>query len=203
MSTKEPLQKGIILYLARTKPQTINETAKGISKDYKSSWIAFQKLEKKKLVKKVDKKFYLRNEYPCFWLTEMGILHALDECADPEHLLNQTLTIYPQNRNLQFFIETVPIFGKEVADIFGSDILGNPEEVEKNLVRLLFTCLMNTINDAPKTQNAQEPITKLRVLLKKYPELHQRLPSELKKYAKELKKIANLLQQERKKSKPT
>jgi hypothetical protein len=195
MSTKEPLQKCIILYLARTRPQTVNETAKGTSKDYKSSWVAFQKLEKKSLVKKVDKKYYLGNEYPYFWLTEIGILHALNEGANPEHLLNQTLKIYPQNRNLQFFIETVPIFGKGIANEFGNDILGNPEEVETRLIQLLSTYLMSDTIDTPKMQDAQEQITKFRTSLKKYPELYRRLPNELKQYAEELKKIANLLQE--------
>lgn len=196
MSTKEPLQRCIILYLAQTEPQTINKTAKEISKDYKSSWVAFQKLEKKNLITKVGKKYHKRSGYPCFWLTETGILHALDEGANPEHLLNQTITIYPQNTNLQFFIETVPIFGKEIADMFSSDILGNPEKVETNLIQLLSAYLMDSINHPLTMQNAQEQITKLRTLLKKYPKLSQHLPNELKQYAEELKKLANLLKQE-------
>jgi hypothetical protein len=199
MLAKSPLQRCIILYLARTKPQTVNETAKGILKDYKSSWIAFQKLEKKNLIKEVEKKQYRGNEYPYFWLTEMGISHALYEGANPEHLLNQTRAIYPQNRNLQFFIETVPIFGKEIADEFGSDILGKPKEVETNLIELLTSELINIISLPPRLrkQNAQEQIAKLRVLLKKYPEFYQRLPNKLKHYAEGFKKLANLLQQER------
>jgi hypothetical protein len=196
MSTKEPLQKGIIIYLAQTKPQTINETARRISKDYKSSWIAFQKLQEKNLIKEVDKKYYRHNEYPLFWLTEIGILHALNEGAYPKHLLNQTLTIYPQNRNLQFFIETVPIFGKGITHEFGTDILGNPEKVEANLIACLVGNLINTINLEPK-KKAQEQIIKFKALLKKYPEFHQHLPNKLKQDAKELEKLANLLQQER------
>jgi hypothetical protein len=189
MSKKEPLQRRIILHLAQTRPQTINETAKGTSKDYKSSWIAFKKLEKKGLIKNVQKKYYMGNQYPCFWLTEIGILHALYESANPEHLLNQTLKVYPQNKNLQFFIETVPIFGKFIANIFGEDISGNPDEVETHLIKFLSTFLVD-----PYTQ---EQITKLKALLKKYPELCQHLLNELEQYAEELKKTVNLLQQER------
>jgi hypothetical protein len=48
----------------KLKPHTINETAKGISKDYKSSWIAFKKLEKKGLIKKAKRKYRLGNVSP-------------------------------------------------------------------------------------------------------------------------------------------
>lgn len=199
MSRKEPLQRCIIMYLTRTEPQTIRQIAKGISKDYKSSWVAFKKLKRKDLVKKVGKKYHQRSQYPTFWLTEMGILQALGEGANPEHLLNQTLEVYPQNRNLQFFIEAALIFGGGIAYIFGSDILGDPEEVETNLIEFLSTELINIINHMPETQepHAQEQITKFRALLKRYPELYRRLPNELEQYAEELKKLAHVLQQER------
>ena len=42
-----PLQKRILLCLAKSHPQTINETVKAIKGHYKSSWTAFNSLEKK------------------------------------------------------------------------------------------------------------------------------------------------------------
>ena len=196
MSRNEPLQRCIILHLAQTKPQTINETAKGISKDYKSSWIAFKKLEKKGLVKEVNKKYYRGNQFSYFWLTEIGILQALNEDADPKHLLNQTLEIYPQNRYLQFFIEATLIFGTVIVTELGEDILGDPEKVETSLISCLSANLMSL---ASEIQNpiVQKQIAKLRILLKKYPELHRRLPDELEQYAEQLRKIAIVLRQQK------
>ncbi len=195
MSRKEPLQQRIILYLARTEPQTINETAKRISKDYKSSWTAFNKLSKKGLVKKVKKKYYRGNQYPYFWLTEVGILQAIDQGADPEHLLDQTCKIYPQNKNLQFFIQSVSVFGEEIADEFGGDILGNPDEVETSIIGLISTELMNLAIHTLEIREPyrQEQMTRFKVLLNRYPELHAHLISQLEQYAEEFKRLANLL----------
>jgi hypothetical protein len=47
-----PLQKKIVLHLAKSEPQTINETVTSIDGHYKSSWIAFNKLEEKQIIKR-------------------------------------------------------------------------------------------------------------------------------------------------------
>lgn len=59
-----PLQKRIVLYLARSEPQTINETMKALNGSYKSFWVAFDSLDKKQMIKKIDTKFYRGQEYP-------------------------------------------------------------------------------------------------------------------------------------------
>jgi hypothetical protein len=42
-------------------------------------------------------------------------------------------------------------------------------------------------------QKHQEQATKLKVLLRKYPELYRRIPDKLDQYAEELRKLANVL----------
>lgn len=47
-----PLQRDIILYLAKEGSQTKNKIASGVSRSYKPTWTAFKNLEVKKLIKK-------------------------------------------------------------------------------------------------------------------------------------------------------
>jgi hypothetical protein len=112
-SSVPPLQKRIILYLAKNGPQTINETKKGIKGHYKSSWIAFNALEQKGLVKKTDVKIYRNREYPRFWLTQGGIFVALVEGANAGNLLQRTVKVYPDEKTLQCCLELSPLLGLE------------------------------------------------------------------------------------------
>jgi len=185
MSTQEgkghsfpPLQKRIILHLAQSEPQTINETKKGISGDYKSSWTSFNALKKKGLIKEVTSKDYRGRQYPCSWLTELGVLLAIHEGAKPEVLLKKTLEIYPDNKGLHFLIEAVPILGKHALDVLYLAVLNRGVINQTDVTAIFAAQLQNKLN--PKQ------ITQFIKVLKKYPEIHQQT-------RKSFKEISDLL----------
>ena len=180
-----PLQKRIILYLAQSKPQTINETKKGISGHYKSSWIAFNVLKKKGLIKKITSKDYRGRQYPRFWLTELGIILALHEGAKQEVLLRTTLENYPENKNLQFIIEAVPILGKHAFKILYLAVLTKGEIEQRDITSLFATQMQEKLT--PK--QVRQFIT----ILKKYPEPYQQCVDYVNQIHKNLKELSDLL----------
>jgi len=167
-----PLQKRIILYLAQSKSQTINEIKKGISGHYKSSWIAFNVLKKKGLIKHTTSKDYKNRRYPCSWLTDLGVLLALHEGAKPEVLLKTTREIYPDNKDLHFLIEAVPILGKHALDVLYLAVLNRGEINQTDLIAIFAAQLQNKLN--PKQ------ITQFIEVLKKYPDRHQQTRKNLR-----------------------
>ena len=167
-----PLQKRIILHLAQSEPQTINETKKAISGHYKSSWIAFNVLKKKGLIKHTTSKDYKGRQYPCSWLTDLGVLLALHEGAKPEVLLKTTRKIYPENKDLHFLIEAVPILGKHALDVLYLAVLNRGVINQTDLIAIFAAQLQNKLN--PKQ------ITQFIKVLKKYPERHQQTRKNLK-----------------------
>ena len=178
-SSFPPLQKRIILYLAQSRPQTINETAKaisktkkGIPKNYKSSWIAFNVLKKKGLIKHVTSKDYRGRQYPCWWLTDLGVLLAIYEGTKPEVLLKTTLEIYPENKDLQFSIEAVPILGKHALNVLYLAVLNRGEINQTDLISIFAAQLQTKLN--PKQ------ITQFIEVLKKYPKRHQQTRKNLR-----------------------
>ena len=109
-----PLQKLIVLYFAKNKPKTINETVKALGKSYKPTWIAFNSLEEKKLIVKTGTKDYRGQEYPRFWLTDEGMILALMDGADASKLLAETKILYPDAEVAHIFLEVIPLFDHEV-----------------------------------------------------------------------------------------
>jgi hypothetical protein len=192
MSTQEgkgnsfpPLQKRIILHLAQSRPQTINETVKGISGHYKSSWIAFNALKKKGLIKETTSKDYRGRQYPCFWVTELGIFLALHEGAKPEVLLRTTLEIYPENKNLQFIIETVPILGKNALDVLYLAVLKKGVIKQEDLTSIFAAQMQKKLNP--------EQMRQFIAVLKKYPEQYQRCVDGINEIRKNLRELSDLL----------
>ena len=184
-SSFPPLQKRIILHLAQNKPKTINETAKeisktkkGIPKNYKSVWIAFQTLEEKGLIKKTTTKIYRNRQFPCFWLTDLSVLLALHEGTKPEVLLKTTREIYPENKDLHFLIEAVPILGKHALDVLYLAAVNRGEINQTDLISIFAAQVQDKLT--PKQ------ITQFIAVLKKYPERHQQT-------RKNLRELANLL----------
>jgi len=167
-----PLQKRIILYLAQSRPQTINETKKGIKGHYKSTWTAFNALKKKGLVKSVTSKHYQGRQYPCSWLTDLGVLLALHEGAKPEVLFKTTREIYPDSKDLYFIIEAVPILGKHALNVLYLAVLNRGEINQTDLISIFAAQLQNKLN--PKQ------ITQFIEILKKYPERHQQTRKNLR-----------------------
>ena len=105
------LQRRILIYLSENYPMTINETATTLNEHYKASWSAFKRLETMKIITKVGSKVYQNNKYPLYWVTEDGATLALCEGADQKRVLKRALEVYPNNRNLHFALEIMPLFG--------------------------------------------------------------------------------------------
>lgn len=180
-----PLQRRIILNLAQSKPQTINETMKEIEGHYKSSWIAFDVLKGKGLIKDVTSKDYRGRHFPCFWLTELGVFLALSEGAEPKTLLMRTRDVYPENSSLQFLIEAVPILGKNAFDVLYMTAL-NKGVVEEADLTQVFAAQM-------QKKFTPEQVTQFVKVLKKYPEPHQRCADYIKQTRKNLDELSKLL----------
>jgi len=105
------LQRKILIHLSENDPMTINETATTLNEHYKASWNAFKRLEAMNIITKVGSKVYQNNEYPLYWPTEDGATLALCEGAGQKSVLRRALEIYPNNRNLHYAIEIMPIIG--------------------------------------------------------------------------------------------
>jgi len=178
------LQKRIILYLAQSRPQTINEIKTGIKGHYyKSTWTSFNSLKKKGMVKSVTSKPYRGREYPCFWLTELGIFIALIRGAKTEALLKTTSQIYPENKNLQFLIEAVPILGKNAFDVLHLAV-SNKGVIEQRHLSLIFA------NQKELTYEQKKQFIKV---LKKHPELYRQCANCVNQINKNLKVLSDLL----------
>lgn len=180
-----PLQKRIILHLAGCTPQTINETKEAISGHYKSTWTAFDVLKEKGLIREVASKSYRGREYPQFWLTELGIYLALCLGAKPNAVLRRTVEIYPEERNLQFTIETVPILGENAFNILRLAVL-NKGVIEQG-------DLMSTFAAQMLKGLAPQQVGQFIAVLRKYPELHQQVVGFINQYRKNLEGLSDLL----------
>jgi hypothetical protein len=180
-----PLQKLIILHLAHSKPQTINQTKKGIRKDYKSTYIALSSLKQKGLVQQTTTKTYRGREYPEFWLAEKGIFLALYYEPKPASLLWRTIEIYPENKGLHFLIEAVPILGRNALDVLylaaSTDGEIQQDEIDSILARQMAQKL------------TPEQIKQFAAILKKYPEQQQQCVSSLKQASENISKISKLV----------
>ena len=166
-----PLQKRIILSLAHKGPQTINETSKKVGNNqYKATYIAFQSLKGKGLIKSVDVKKYLTREYPKFWLTDEGLALAIIHKANIEILREHVEKLYgtQMKYNLLF----------DVAKALPPDKLGE-----------LLTMFKTTEEGNPKLKAI--PISNIesqavfRVLMK-YPEIRKAIKAKLKGFVETL-----------------
>ena len=189
-----PLQKRIILYLVKHEPQTINEINSGINPTprnkslyYKSTWTAFKALKKKGMTKEVALKKYRGNEYPCFWLTDLGVFTALVEGADTQDLLEKTIKTYPNNKILQCCLAIAPFIDIEFYGIALSAILNKGKLEQSDLTTLMVT--------QAQKDSSIEQVKQFLGILKKYlpPEEYKKLDKQIKQYADLLKKIGEMM----------
>ena len=180
-----PLQKRIVLHLAKNGAQTINETVKGLKGHYKSSWVAFNALEKKKLIKKADVKTYRNREYPRYWLTQAGIFVALVERADVHSLLERTVKIYPDDKTLQCILEISPIVGLEGFQTALSAIQDKGKLDDSDTTRILFAFAQRHVS----IQQFRELIR----ILKKYPKDYERTKKQISQFRALLDKLVSLI----------
>ena len=170
-NTLPSLQKLIVLHLAKSKPQTINQTAKKIKKSYRPTWSAFKSLEKKKLIWKADVKKYNQREFPSFWLTAEGIVAAMFEGADKTLLLEKSRDIFPKEEIIHLFIELIYINPKFTQLAF--NIIKNKGTIELGDVILILY--------ANATSEDVETMKKIVALLKKYPEMYKQYKKQIEK----------------------
>ena len=180
-----PLQKRIILHLARNGAQTINETVKSLKGHYKSSLIAFDVLKQKRLIKKTDLKIYRNREYPRFWLTQEGIFVALVEGADSTNLLQKTLKSYPNDKTLQCCLELSPLLGLEGFKIALSTIQNKGNLDNSDTMRIFLA-------HAQKDVSVKQ-FRKLIEILKRYPKEYYETKKHLSQIIKTLTKFESLV----------
>jgi hypothetical protein len=185
-----PLQKRIILYLAKHEPQTINETVKGIrsrqyKSSYKSSWTAFNSLEKKGLIKKTDVKTYRGRKYPRFWLSSAGVFVALVEGASPKDLLDRTIKAYPNDKVLQCCLELAPYTGVEGYRVALSAILSKGKFEESDATTMVITQMEGDMSGKQFKQFLE--------ILKRYPEQYERIKKHVEQLTELLDKMEKMI----------
>jgi hypothetical protein len=185
-----PLQKRIILYLAKHEPQTINETVKGIrscqyKSSYKSSWTAFNSLEKKGLIKKTDVKTYRGREYPRFWLSSAGVFVALVEGASAQDLLEKTIKAYPNDKVLQCCLELAPFTGIEGYRVALSAILSKGKFEQSDATIMMLTQMEKDLSIKQFKQFLE--------VLKRYPKEYEKMKKQVEQFNESLDKIEEMI----------
>lgn len=176
-----PLQRLIILHLAKSEPQTINQTTSEIAKSYKPTHTAFKSLEKKKLIGTAYSKPYRGQEYKCYWLTDIGMIMALMEGANSEKLLAQAKKVYPEDKNIHVFLEIAPSFHPEVVKMAYSSVKGKGKIGVAEVI-LLFLSQPAIAMDA-------EPANKVTAVLKKYPDEYRKLKTAVEEMINRLSQL--------------
>jgi|SRR3989304_5441459 len=176
-----PLQRRIFIYLAEKDPQTINETVKALKGHYKSSWIAFGRLEKKGMIKKVSSKTYRGREYPCFWITEGGVFVALCEGVNPTVLLEKSVKVYPENRVLHCLLEISPILGIAGFKTLYLAVLGRGKVEENDIAILVATQMQHKLT----IEEGKEIVE----IVRKYPEQYEQFRENMKQLHKNMRKF--------------
>ncbi len=175
------LQRAITLHLASGEPQTINETRASIKKSYKPTWVAFNSLENKNLISKINVKQYHGREYPRFWLTAEGIVMALMEGANFEILLEQAKTLYPDAKTLHCFLEIMPYTKPELLKLAYSIIKGKKEVGMSELATLTFSRSAN--------QMSIEDERAFMATLEKYPEEYKEFKTKIQSAINQLSQL--------------
>jgi hypothetical protein len=159
-------QKAIVLQFAETEPMTINQLNKSISKDYKATYTTFKSLRRKKLIAETGSRNYNGQEYPCFWLTDEGMIMALMEGADADKLLQQTKKIYPTAEVTHCFLEIIPLFDPEIMRMAYSYAKGKG--------KLEFADVAQVVLSGAAAMDI-ETGKKIAIILKKYPKYYAAL----------------------------
>lgn len=174
-----PLQKKVLLYLANNEPKTINETVKALKSHYKSTWNAFNNLEKKTLINPVSTKTYQGQQYPRYWATADGAFIALCEGAKTSKVIRRSLEIYPERKDLHYLLESVSILGPDAFTIGYMAFVSKGKIEPIDVTNMLITQSFLT----------PEKILQFSDMLLKYPEQKQRYDEMI---AEMLDKLKNL-----------
>jgi hypothetical protein len=177
-----PLQKRIILYLAKHEAQTSNQIDKAVHprrKDlYHATHYAFDSLKKKGLIRKTDVKTYRNRKYDLYWLSNAGVFVALVEGADAHDLLERTIKAYPNDKVLQYCLEIAPFTGIQGYRIALSAIL-RKGKLEPSDVTMMLA-------QRGKVLSIEQ--------FKQFQEVQERFPEEREKQKKHMRQLIGLLE---------
>jgi len=187
-----PLQERVILCLAKRGLQTKNEINSNIPKlglaprsHYKPTWVALDSLSQKGLVEEVGVKEYRGRKYPRFWLTDEGVLIALIQGADSNHLLALASRVYPENKILSYFLEIAPKLDPRIFRI-GYSALKNKGKLEPADLIAIFVTQM-------ETQIQHKALAETLAVLKRYPKQHRLFKEKVDKMIENLTRVKDIL----------
>ena len=106
---------------------------------------------------------------------------ALMEDANPNKLLKQAKTIYPENKNVHWFLEIAPLFDPQVIKMAHSSLKGK----DKLEVREIITLYLSQPSVAMDFKTAK----KLTAILKKYPDEYSVLKNAVKEMIDQLSQL--------------
>lgn len=178
-----PLQRAIVLHLARNEPQTKNKTKKDLSKGYKSTWVAFNSLEKKNLIKIADIKEYRSRKFPRYWLTDEGIINAMLEGADKALLLEKSKEFFPDEKLLHCFLEVIQHMNPMIIQL-ASNVVRNKGSMD-------FADLMAILVSDANYEVDVEIMKKIVAVLKKYPEEYKQAKILIEQMIEKLSLLIN------------
>jgi hypothetical protein len=118
-----PIEKLVLQNLLESDPQTINKTATAINKRYKSTFRAFKTMKTKGLIKKTTFWEHRGRKYSQYSLTDLGILKARIDGADPKLVWQKAKENYPENKLFLCILRTAEITGIEPYNIAYSALL--------------------------------------------------------------------------------
>lgn len=121
-------------------------------------------LKMKKLTKETDVKTYRGREYPQFWLTDNGVLIALAEGANPDHLLELTKQIYPDNQTLACYLEVLSKMNPDIIRIAYSALQTKGKLEPADVINIILTGTPSKTSD----KQQKEIIDTLKAYAKEY-----------------------------------
>lgn len=179
------LQKRIVLFLAKSGPRTVNETAKELGSGYKSLWTAFNSLKEKQLIQSVSIKSYRNRDYPRFWTSPTGVMIALFDGVSPQTLLEKSIEIYPQDTNLQAILEVSPILGTEAFKLAFFMLLEKGKLEQDGMAMVIATQMLQDIDISQ--------LKPLLAILEKYPAQHETAKAYATEISEKMVKLKSLL----------
>jgi hypothetical protein len=180
-----PLQKLIVLHLARYGPQTKNKAANDIKHSYKPSHVAFATLEKKGFIRKGKMTEWRGRKFPLYWLTEEGVILALTEGASPTDLLTITKQVYPENQVLQFGLEMAPHFDLRIFKIALTALRTKGKLEPADLISIMITQVQT---DAPMKTFIQALKT-----LRKHPKEYKQFKQNITQIQENFNKLTEIV----------
>lgn len=183
--TLPPLQLLIIQYLANSEAQDIHEIATGLSKQYKSTYRAFEDLKREGLINKTVVKTYRGREYAQYWLTPMGVYEALINGFSSEKLLETTRRLIPENSMLHCCLEIAPYISPDVFRIGLYAIL------EHRMVKEVEAIAMMLANE--QKNPTTETYLKIAEIMIKYPKVRELMKKRLEEMNDNLNQLKDII----------